>query len=106
MKKLIIIPILALLFISCTYGNREGVVQKSGKSYLHFQGNPANVTFVIDDGEPINLEEEKGSDRYAPNLLYEISPGKHSLKVFRNGELIIERLIYVASSETKEVELQ
>lgn len=105
MKKLIIIPILGLLLVSCTYGNRQGVVQKSNKSYLHFMGNTENVTFVIDEGELINLQKEEGSRRYAPNLLYQITPGKHSLKVYREGELIIDRLIYVSSNETKEVEL-
>ena len=73
--------------------------------HLHFQGNIENVTFVIDDGESISLEEEEGSPRYAPNLLYQIPPGKHSLKVYRDGELIVDRLIYVSSNETKEVEL-
>lgn len=106
MKKFIVVPILGLLFVLCTYGSRQTVVQKSDKSYLHFQGNTENVTVVIDEGEPFSLKEEKGSSRYSPNLLYQITPGKHFLKIYRGGELIIDRVIYVASNETKEVELR
>lgn len=104
MKK-IIIPLLGLLFVFCTYGSREGVVQKSDKSYLRFTGNTENITFSIDDGELLNLQKEEGSQRYEPNLLYQIPSGKHTLKVYRDGELIMDRLIYIASSETKEIEL-
>jgi hypothetical protein len=105
MKKLIIIPILGLLLTFCTYGTREGVVQKGEISYLHFKGNTENVTVIIDEGEPIVLDKEQEARRYSPHLLYKIPPGKHTLKAYRNGELILERLIYVASNETKEVEI-
>ncbi len=105
MKKIFIFFILGVIFFSCTYGTREGVIQKSSESFLHFMGNAENVSVVIDDGESFILAEEPDVQRYTPHLLYQVSPGKHTIKVYRKDELIVDRIIYVASGETKEVEI-
>jgi len=105
MKKILVFLILGLLFVSCTYGTKEGVIQKSDKSFLHFIGNAKNVTVIIDDTEPIILEEESSVQRYAPHLLYQVKPGKHTIKVYRDEQLIVDRIIFIATGETKEVEI-
>ena len=106
MKKIIIFLFLCLILISCSYGTREGVVQKSSKSFLQFVGNVENTSVIIDDGEPFIIRKENDGDRYSPHLLYQIAPGKHTIKIYRNDQLIVDRIIFVASSETKEVEIQ
>jgi hypothetical protein len=106
MRKNIIYLILGVILFSCSYGTREGAVQKSSKSFLHFIGNVENVSVIIDGGEPFILKKEEDTKRYSPHLLYQVTPGKHTVKIYRNNQLIVDRIIFVASSETKEVEIQ
>jgi hypothetical protein len=84
---------LCLLAVSCGY--QEGIVQKSEKSFLKFTGNPAEVTIQIDDMQPFAVAT---SDK-----LYQVSPGKHMVKAYRNGELIVNRLLILDNQVTMEV---
>jgi hypothetical protein len=84
---------LFLLTASCGY--QESIVQKSEKSYLKFTGNPTEVTIQIDDMTPFSVA--------ASDKLYQISPGQHIVKAYRNGELIVNRVLIVDSQVTTEV---
>jgi len=100
----------ALLIIcivcSCTVGIREEVIQKEDKSFLHFTGKTLGATVIIDDKDKILLEESKDGKDFSKKTLYQVCPGKHKLKIFKDNELIIERIIYIGNSETKEIEIQ
>lgn len=74
-----------MLFIyACGY--QKGIIQKAEKSFLKFSGNWGNVSVQIDDKEPFVLKSIATSDDsekrdIAENKIYQILPGKHSLKV-------------------------
>ncbi|MBM4176839.1 MAG: hypothetical protein FJ213_11820 [Ignavibacteria bacterium] len=94
--KLTIIIIFSLLVISCG-GYNSSILQKSEKSFLKFVGNKELITFSVDEGIriPNNLEIE----------LYEIKPGKHNIKVYRDNRLIVDRTIFVDNQTIFEVVL-
>ncbi len=100
MKKIILLLLGILILYACGY--QEGIVQKGGKSFIKFTGNWENVTIQIDDMNQFVLKSwsEGGAD---DNKLYQISPGKHSLKVYRDGNLIVNRLIFIDNQTTAEV---
>lgn len=87
--------IICLFLMTAACGYQESIVQKSEKSYLKFTGNPIEVKIQIDDMTPFSLAE---SDK-----LYQISPGRHIVKAYRNGELIVNRVLIVDSQVTTEV---
>jgi hypothetical protein len=95
MKALVLLPIIAL-FVSCG-GYNEGVVQKSEKGFLKFSGRYDRITVVIDNGESITHENKE--------LVYELKPGKHQVKVYRSGQLVIDRIVFVDNQTTTEIEI-
>lgn len=103
---LISISLLITIF-GCTYGKREGTIQKDSSSNIRFIGNVIDAQIQVDNGEKITLSE-KGSDRmnaFNPRKLYQVSPGKHNVKVYRSGEIVVDKLIYVGIGEIKEVNI-
>ena len=96
MKRLISLVFLCVLVCSCGY--REGIIQKDEKSYLRFMGNVANVQVLIDDMQPFNIQANE-------TKLYQIPPGKHQVAIYRDSKLIVNRVVYVQSQATMEVEI-
>lgn len=85
-----------LLLIGCTI-HQEGVIQKADLSYIMFKGNVKEVTVKIDNNNPFQIE---GAEN---RTLYQLRPGKHIIKVFRNGELIVNRILFLDNQTTTEV---
>ena len=100
MKKIILLLLGILILHACGY--QEGVVQKGEKSFIKFAGNLENVSVQLDDTSQFALKSgsESGIDE---NKLYQVSPGKHSLKVYRDGNLIINRILFLDDQATAEV---
>jgi len=100
MKKVILLLLGILILHACGY--QEGVVQKGEKSFIKFAGNLENVSVQLDDTSQFALKSgsESGAD---DNKLYQVSPGKHSLKVYRDGNLIINRILFLDDQATAEV---
>jgi hypothetical protein len=97
----------ALLIASCGY--KEGVIQKSDRSFLKFTGNVRNASVYIDEGEPfvlekyvINSDGEQERARY-DNKLYQVTPGKHTVKVYRDNNLVVKRILILDNNVIKEV---
>jgi hypothetical protein len=113
-KKLFIIAFSLLTIISCIIGRREGTVQKSDASYLHFttlndENLKSSLSLVIDDGQPFVVEIDQTTNRntrFTNKKLYQITPGKHTIKVYKNGNLSIDKLIYVGNQETVEIDIK
>jgi hypothetical protein len=99
MKKFYLFIFSIMFLFSC--GHQTGVIQKAEKGYLQFSGNWEwdAVVVRIDDREPFEL---KHSDK---KILYEITPGKHSIKVSRNNNVVIDRVIFLESQATFEVKI-
>ena len=98
MKQIIMtIGLLTLLLLSgCGY--KEGVVTTTQKSYVYFSGNTKNVEISIDSGRKFNVVSGK-------NYQYSIKPGKHLIEVYRDGEIIVKREIFINDGVSKEIEL-
>ena len=82
--------------ISCA-AHQEGIIQQADRSYIMFTGNLKEVTVQIDDENPFQLEGEK------KKTLYQVRPGKHTVKAFRRSELIVKRLLFLDNQMTMEV---
>lgn len=98
MKYLLInIALVSMLWLSgCGY--KEGVSAGDQKSFLYFYGNSKNATVSIDDGEKFSVKTGRDNQ-------YKIKPGKHTVRVYREGKMVVEREIYVGDGIAKEITL-
>ncbi len=109
MKKGIILFFgILIVFYACGY--QEGIIQKAEKSFLKFSGNWGNASVQIDDKEPFILKwivDPENPEKRLPadEKLYQIAPGKHSLKVYRDGNLVINRILILENQATMEVQI-
>jgi hypothetical protein len=107
MKKVFWGIFLLLIIASCGY--KEGIIQPSDKSYLKFSGNVENVSVQIDNGEPFVLKsyitQSGGQERKIrpDKKLYQVSPGRHTIKIFRDGILIVDRILILDNNVIKEI---
>jgi hypothetical protein len=103
MKKVILLLLGILILHACGY--QEGIVQKGEKSFIKFAGNWENAAVQIDDMNQFVLKSGADSEKSSgdDNKLYQVSPGKHSLKVYRDGNLIINRILFLDNQTTTEV---
>ena len=92
--KMTIISIALLLFMGCAYNT--GIVQRAEKSYLQFIGNSEGVSVIIDENNAFGLSTTK-------DTLYQLNHGKHTLKIYRNNNLIVARIIFLEDQETMEI---
>jgi hypothetical protein len=96
MRQILIIFLLSIFFAACG-GYNEGVVQKSEKGFLKFTGNISQIVIKIDDAAPFNYDKN--------NPVYQIKPGKHTVLVIRNDEIIVNRTVLVDNQTTMEIEV-
>ena len=92
--KTTIVCIMFLLLVGCAYNT--GTVQIAKKSYLQFSGNIEGVSVIIDENDAFSLSTEE-------DTLYQLNPGKHTLKIFRNSNLIVDRIIFLENQGTMEI---
>ena len=93
----IIVSFIIFLFLGCAYNT--GVTQRAEKSYLKFIGDYDNVTVKIDDNNPFLLN----TDKVMKGDLFQLAHGKHSIEVYRNNSLIMERIIFLEDHGTMEI---
>lgn len=103
MKKVILFFLGMLFIYACGY--QEGIVQKAEKSFIRFSGNLENVTIQIDDMTPFTLKSIADSEKNTTDdkKLYQVSPGRHSVKVYRGGNIIVNRILFIDNHATTEV---
>ena len=106
-----------LCLVSCV-GTRTGVVQVPDASYLQFIGKKSmttdNLGFYIENTYEAKIDEaslfiitlsKRGKDEFVRSTLYKITPGSHNIKVYRNGNLVINKNIYIGNQETIQIDL-
>ena len=98
MKRLICLFIIALLSIGCAHN--QGTVTKDEKAFIKFTGNYIGASFQVDESQPVLMDESNEL------FLYEIDPGTHIIKVFRNENLVIERKLYFGDNITQEINVK
>ncbi len=100
------------LLSSCGVGSytiSSGKADVAGICFISAEKHDINVEI---DGKKHDMETVKNKKYHksrnikktAHNTL-QVSPGKHSVKVWYNGNEIYSKLIFVSSSETKIIEL-
>lgn len=104
---LLIAAAIPWLIASC--GLKKGVEQSAEKSYLKFTGNVSGAFVSIDEGEPFDLAkathygDQQGEDFKARTMLFEIKPGKHTVVVNRDGQVIVNRVFLIGNNQIKEI---
>jgi len=94
MVKFLIILLGVLFIFAC--GHQEGTIQKAEKSLIFFSGNLENVIIQIDEIEPFTPSHGKH---------YQISPGKHVLMAYRDGKLLLNKIIILGNQVTMEIRI-
>jgi len=97
MKKYILI-LIPLLMILSSCGLEQGTIEKAPKSFLKFTGETKNSIVFIDDLEEFELNSSS-------NMIYEISPGKHRIKIKKSGKLILNRIVLLGNGIIKEIKV-
>lgn len=75
----------------------ETTAQLPDAAFLVFHGAERGMVFRLDGGDPQSLLTSPGEVRY------EIPPGKHALVVSAGDEVIVERSIFLSTSQVFEV---
>lgn len=99
MKKIFFIIFALALFAGC--GLHEGTINKEPVSYLVFTGNTEKAMVYIDELQSFSI---RPSDGEQPDR-YEISPGKHNIKVKREGKILVNRKILLGNGIIKEIKI-
>jgi len=97
MKTLIAALIFSFTLISCGGGYTTGVIQKSEKGFLKFVGNKEAIMISVDNGTQFPYDKKID--------LYEVKPGKHAVKVYRNNQIVVDRTVIVDNQTTFEIEV-
>ena len=85
--------------ISAGCALREESVQLEEVAYVTFVGDPGELRFQVDDGEPVALKDTHREVRY------EAAPGRRRVRVWRGDELIVDRLIFLSRGQSFRVVL-
>lgn len=86
--------IATIFFSGCGY--KEGIATPDRMSYLYFSGNTENVLVSIDNGAQFSVMPGRDNQ-------YQIKPGKHSIRVYKEGILVVERDVYIGDGVAKEI---
>jgi hypothetical protein len=101
--KYILLTLLTLGFLNFSgCGYKEGVSTSAAKSYFYFTGfsnMDKSIEVSIDGGERFSVKPSRDNQ-------YSIKPGKHLVKVYRDGELKVQREVYVGDGIAKEIEVK
>jgi len=98
MRVLTVLGLLSLLLISgCGY--KEGISISHQVSYLYFTGDTSSIMVSVDGGKKFDVRS--GRDHQ-----YEITPGTHTIRVYRGDSIVVDREIYLSDGVAKEIGVQ
>jgi len=106
LRTILMVLCASVLLGGCGY--HEGVVVRDEMAYVQLVGDWTNVAVQIDNTEPTLLKYEP--DPYDPQapprqpaLKYAMATGKHTIKLYREGRLILDRVVFLSNQQTTEV---
>ena len=99
MMRSLIVPSLILFLALGGCASKQGIIQRDDKAYLQLSGSCEGVSLQIDDHDPIQVVGACEDSKFS------VAPGRHTLKLYRDGTLILERLVLFSASQTSEVTL-
>jgi hypothetical protein len=111
MKKWIVLAFVGLaVFLVAGCGYQEGIREPDRQSYIWFTGKLDGAVAFIDDNEPFELvpltymNEQTGElEHKQGRTLYQVRPGKHTVMVKKNEQVVVHRELMIGSGATKEV---
>ncbi|MCU7493902.1 MAG: hypothetical protein HF314_03335 [Ignavibacteria bacterium] len=95
MKNFAILVLLMTFLAGCGYN--ESITIKADKSYLKFVGNTEMIQISIDGGDPFPIDNKID--------LYQTAPGKHEIKITRNSQVVVKRLVFLDNKTTMEIKV-
>ena len=102
MKLLLLALTTFALFSLSGCGYKEGVKTQASKSYLYFTGftkDDKSITVSIDGSEQFSVLPGE-LNRYATK------PGKHRIEVFKDGQKVVDRELYLGDGIAREIEVR
>jgi hypothetical protein len=96
MKLKFIVIAITVILVSCG-GYNSGIIKKDHKGYLKFTGNISGVLVELNSKSSFEIDPEIEA--------YELNPGQYEVKVYRDSNLIVDRIIIVDSETTYEIEV-
>lgn len=84
---------LSIAMSGCQQAN-QGVISRAPVAYLSFEGNMAGISIFLDGDR---MPDVKAGE----NNLLKIAPGRHLLRIERDGQLLVERRLFVGDGQTQ-----
>ncbi|MBN2693569.1 hypothetical protein JXR93_02815 [bacterium] len=97
MKKILFIFVSTLVFSSCATSYQEKIENKEEKAFIKMSGNCHGLILDIDDSTKIKMAEN------CNKKLYEISPGNHTIKVYKADKMLVNKTLLMSNRTTEEV---
>ena len=94
-----------LTFIACQTlltgcgGYKTGIVSEAQQSYLFFNAEAQGAEYSIDGSSWYKIEKT------GENELYPTLPGKHRIKVRKGESVIVDRMVLLGDSMSKEIKV-
>ncbi len=103
-QKIILIVFCGLYLSGCS-SSYESTTQIEEGAYIQLSGNFLNGTLIIDDLQ-VNLSEENTKTFKIQGKVvakFPISTGKHTIKIIKDNQVVVNRMIYVSNKNVFEV---
>lgn len=102
-----ILMIISALFLLVGCGTYSQTVQVDDNAYLLLIGEPSGHVVTIDAGQPIDLSNDTTSFNLNGKTATKIQvlTGTHSVKIVKDGNLLVNRKFYVSTGTSFEVQL-
>lgn len=106
-KKIIISILLITALVSCSTSIKTTSKGKDNVSYLEFIGDKDKykdqVSVTLDGNIKFEAVINNKDRRVDDGTNYQIEPGKHSIEVVYNNELVFKKQIFLSPGETKQI---
>lgn len=94
---------LALTLAACTSGYQSTTQQADEGAFIRLSGNFMGTELVINEQSPIQIREGSTRTFRLDNervVVFELMPGPQRIRITRNGELLVNRELYVGRGNT------
>ncbi len=107
MKKIIFILFAGVLVLAACTGVKSLSSGLESEAYLKFIGNTKlyenGVEVTVDDKIVFTAQVVDDAKKEPAGNVYAIAPGKHTVNVKYNDNVIYSKLIFISTQETKKV---
>ncbi|UZP65966.1 hypothetical protein N1030_10045 [Desulfovibrio mangrovi] len=104
MKRILSLLLVSLFLLVAGCGAHEGVVRSPEEAWISFAGDTRGAILSLDGAEGIELRPATyAKDSSSKRKWYQVAPGKHSVRIIRNGNVVVDRVILVDKGQTKEI---